>query len=384
MTPEYIAYTNAPALRAQTVPIYVIATILVLVRSYVRLFMLKTFGKDDWTMLFALLFATATFSCYMAELNLGLGRHPDVVIMDKARYEQLIKVRVIHMMFIVTGLGLVKISVSLFLLRLATRKLYRLFLYGLVAFMVLFTLACDGTLGKIFQCIPLKAAWKMDLRPPPFGTGNAKCYTLEVFQGIALFNHRNFYSYPIVVNIVTDFLVALLPVPLIWQLQLRVRARVSLIVILSLGLFAAVAGIVRALKLMDIDDWTNDSYGIWNFMELFVGIIAASLPGLKPLFSRFFHAARAFTSGSAKTTAFKDVNSLGYHRQNDRSDKGLVLQDLRDEGSSSARVSTQTGHVEQTGIWTIGRAKNSDESVLPLHDLDGKGILVTRDVHISR
>ena len=85
----------------------------------------------------------------MTELNLGLGRHPDVVIMDKARYEQLIKVRVIHMMFIVTGLGLVKISVSLFLLRLATSKLYRLFLYGLVAFMVLFTLACDGTLGKV-------------------------------------------------------------------------------------------------------------------------------------------------------------------------------------------------------------------------------------------
>ena len=80
------------------------------------------------------------------------------------------------------------------------------------------------------------------------GTGNAKCFSLTVYRNIAFVNsskHKLLIIYlsnrvtetrVIVTNIVTDFVLALLPVPLIWTLQVNKRTKASLVLILSLGL----------------------------------------------------------------------------------------------------------------------------------------------------
>lgn len=43
--------------------------------------------------------------------------------------------------------------------------------------------------------------------------------------------------------------------------------------------------------------FVHDWYSMWNFIELDVGIVAASLPTLKPLFGRLLNQARRWTSG---------------------------------------------------------------------------------------
>jgi hypothetical protein len=50
----------------------------------------------------------------------------------------------------------------------------------LAVFLVIFTLACTGTL--VFQCLPVQAAWDASLKP------TAKCYSMEIFMDIGLFN----------------------------------------------------------------------------------------------------------------------------------------------------------------------------------------------------
>lgn len=87
-----------------------------------------------------------------------------------------------------------------------------------------------------------------------------------------------------VFHILTDFLLAILPVPLVWHLQRDTATRVSLVLVLSLGIFAATAGIIRQLNIGPLDE--HDAYSIWNFNELHIGIIAASLPTLRPLLER--------------------------------------------------------------------------------------------------
>jgi hypothetical protein len=62
------------------------------------------------------------------------------------------------------------------------------------------------------------------------------------------------------------------------------RARVSLIAVLSVGILAAIAGIIRQIRIGPLDEY--DAYSIWNFLELHLGIIAASLPALKPLLKK--------------------------------------------------------------------------------------------------
>ena len=45
-SPEYLAENQAPNLLAVTISLYVLATLTVLARFYVRIFMMKIFGWD--------------------------------------------------------------------------------------------------------------------------------------------------------------------------------------------------------------------------------------------------------------------------------------------------------------------------------------------------
>ncbi|RDW85707.1 hypothetical protein BP5796_04032 [Coleophoma crateriformis] len=128
--------------------------------------------------------------------------------------------------------------------------------------------------------MPVYAAW--DFQYLIDGTG--KCYSTETYEMIAMINGT--------ANIVTDFVFATLPLPLIIPLQMNPRKKISLIGVLSLGYFACAAAIVKCHLLSaffsDADYSYNDSYMVWNDIELNAGILAACLPTLRPLFSCIF------------------------------------------------------------------------------------------------
>lgn len=54
VSPDVINYTNGPVLLAQTGSFFAVAFLIVCIRSYSRRFIVNSFGKDDWAMLFAL------------------------------------------------------------------------------------------------------------------------------------------------------------------------------------------------------------------------------------------------------------------------------------------------------------------------------------------
>ena len=142
----------------------------------------------------------------MVEISLGLGKHPVVLEADQYRFRELLKARLLHQTFIVLGLSLVKMSICLLLLRVVQKRWQTQGLWGVFIFQGAFTIACELTLVsssllphvknypgiywlcKILQCFPVAAAWDYSLRPPPLGSGNAKCYSLEVFSAIGLTN----------------------------------------------------------------------------------------------------------------------------------------------------------------------------------------------------
>lgn len=93
---------------------------------------------------------------------------------------------------------------------------------------------------------------------------------------------------PSVVNILTDVLFATLPVPIVWNLQVNMRTKISLLTILSLGYLyvvfslpslslslttpsACACSIVKTVYQVhvfaDPDSTRNDSYFIWNSVE---------------------------------------------------------------------------------------------------------------------
>ena len=69
------------------------------------------------------------------------------------------------------------------------------------------------------------------------------------------------------VNIATDLLFAILPIPLVWKLQLTTRTKIGLICILSLGFFAAATAIYKTpmqYHFFEVQDFTGE--GSWYCM----------------------------------------------------------------------------------------------------------------------
>jgi hypothetical protein len=90
---------------------------------------------------------------------------------------------------------MVKISIALFLLRLAVTKFYRTVCLGFIWLMSTFSFA--SVVALFFQCYPLRAVWDV-------ATPNAKCMSQHVRLGLI-------YSY-VIFTIVSDFFLVLLPV----------------------------------------------------------------------------------------------------------------------------------------------------------------------------
>jgi hypothetical protein len=220
----------------------------------------------------------------------GLGRHTSLV--SDADAEKFNHWRFFHSIIIMVGISLVKISIACFLRRFVPNKNYQRFLIGAIVFLVAFTLSCAGTL--IFNCgAEVSANWNFALRTD----GKAKCFTNNTFTNIGVFNSS--------INIATDVVFALLPVPIVWNLETNLRTRITLVIILSLGLFACVASIVKTVyqaRVFASPDWTfHDSFFMWNNIEFNIGILAASLPALRPLFTKLLGMSQKFTSSGSRT-----------------------------------------------------------------------------------
>jgi len=88
----------------------------------------------------------------------------------------------------------------------------------------------------------------------------------------------------------TDVFFALVPIPVVWHIRLSIRVRLYLIAVLSLGYFSVGLGVVKAIWQQQFSAEKDKTYHLnvpfWTFLQLQVGIIAASCVALRPLVHR--------------------------------------------------------------------------------------------------
>jgi hypothetical protein len=105
------------------------------------------------------------------------------------------------------------------LLRIASNK--SVYSYSLYAVSAMFTaMNLIAMLYIIFHCWPVAYAWDTSIK-------GGKCNPAQTLADI--------YYATTAVNIATDWFCALLPVPLLWNVQLNRNAKISVGVILGLG-----------------------------------------------------------------------------------------------------------------------------------------------------
>jgi hypothetical protein len=125
---------------------------------------------------------------------------------------------------------------------------------------------------------------------------------------------------------------------------------------------AAIIKTVLQASFFTTPDYTfNDSYQVWNTIELHIGIIAASLPSLRPLFAAVLESAKlAITRG----TGLSSSGQRRYYMQDESNETGGIKMDSlagENRGKYDVRVSSRS--VGGLGGVGVARGGESEEDL---------------------
>ena len=128
--------------------------------------------------------------------------------------------------FYVLGAALVKCAILLLYRRLfGSNRRFEYTLWAVGGFITAYSLA--EILVVIFQCQPISAAWDLSVHP---------IYCVNISLGAIIMG---------AVNAATDFLVLILPIPIVLGLRLKTKWKIQLIGIFLLGGFVCLGSIYR-------------------------------------------------------------------------------------------------------------------------------------------
>lgn len=133
------------------------------------------------------------------------------------------------------------------------------------------------------MCYPVSDAWSLKVFTGGLrGTHATQCY-----------NPGPFWLFNAIYNLVTDIVIWTLPMVFFLKLQaIPMRRRIELVGIFSIGIVAIIAS---ALRLRTVVVWLSSfqqqglntpNLLIWSQVEQHTGLIAASIPFLRPLFRK--------------------------------------------------------------------------------------------------
>ena len=305
-----------------------------------------------------------------AEVAYGTGRHYETL--DSLQKVMAVKLNWISQPFTIFSCGVGKISIALLLLRIMPKnKIRERFLYILITLLVIINTIC---VAFIFgQCSPARKLWEPSIK--------GSCLKPYVQQDVGFFQ-SSFSAF-------SDFLLALFPLVIIYNLQMKLALKVGLGCSMSLGLFATGAAIVKTIQLEDLsarDDYTYDTVNlvIWFSTEMYTVIIAACVPTLRPLLPILFARSPYRQGTPQKWNTYLSASrrkKQGYRAHDDEDAQRLQnLAPLRGYGYSG---SSKENTVDSNGAGDRPRDVDveSEEVILPKPDVNE--MMKTTDVDVS-
>ncbi|KAM3555847.1 hypothetical protein MY1884_005369 [Beauveria asiatica] len=237
------------------------------------------------------------------------------------------------------GVSLFKVALLISYLRLlqaTSKRNYRVLICAAIVAVLL------GHLGSafalIFACKPVRFSWDFKVSDP-----HPTCVNLSQTSLI--------YS---LITIISDVLVAVLPIPVLLTLKIANAKKAGLVGVFLLGLFTTICSVLRLVQLNRISfgDGNSTMLVLWGVIEFNVGNMVTSLPFLAPVF-------------------IKKAKDLSYRRYKTSS--------RQTEASKNSRLSRQPGvgsdmyHMEdvkhcpnhQSTVVGSSQSSESAENILP-------------------
>ncbi|KAH7411952.1 hypothetical protein DE146DRAFT_674366 [Phaeosphaeria sp. MPI-PUGE-AT-0046c] len=266
---EYPKDSRVHELKTVSIVTIVLATMFLLLRLYSRLLKTGRLWSDDaYAIVAAVLLITVSIIILQMSIK-GFGLHYWNVKTTNA--VELLKLFYVCQMLYIAVQVFSKVAILSLYSRLFPEsiKWFRWSVRGMVAFM--FSHGLVFFLLVVVQCLPISSIWDKTIT-------NARCLPVSAaigFTGAGL-------------SIVEDFIILLLPLPLVWKLQMSTRKKLGVILLIGIGSFASVTSIVRlkyVLKYSNSFDstWDNADVLKWSLIEILAACFCGNLLALRPL-----------------------------------------------------------------------------------------------------
>lgn len=253
-TPEVDAQSQWAAIIAVCIVLSMLSVAAVLCRLWIRSRVIGRLDWDDYMSALSMIFAVVYSILCILQTKFGLGL--PLALRPKLNIVPYTQINFAGRPIYQIGISFFKVALLVSYLRLlqgTSYKFYRLVVLATIVVVFLAHLGCAFAL--VFACNPVGKSWKPwlpgdCLQPGPSFTGYA------------------------VVTIVSDIMVAILPIPMLLKLNVRLQRKVSLVGIFMLGLFTTLCSILRYLQINRIQNGDGNStmLVLWGTIEFNVGV----------------------------------------------------------------------------------------------------------------
>jgi hypothetical protein len=269
-----------------------------------------TFIPDDALCVFAWALAVANAAVtYRFTIVYHIGYHiwdvPEPSIEDQVYAS---KLSMAQQLLYNPILCLVKASIMLFLMRLGDQR--RVIRYSLTAFFV-FNIGhmIAVFFGVLTQCLPIHMYWDHP-------------YTDQIIDGklvnpnLTSIDAEAFSMSTTSIAILTDILILIIPIAMVWPLRLNWRKKLAIGCVLSLGWIVVVIALIRLKSFYDLFNVVNPdpTYALGvtiSVVEVNVAITLSCGPAINSMITRF--APKLFASrGASSYTAHTAEDPYGY------------------------------------------------------------------------
>ncbi|KAL8928994.1 MAG: hypothetical protein Q9208_001437 [Pyrenodesmia sp. 3 TL-2023] len=207
---------------------------------------------------------------WILEINYGFGRHIYIYGQEGASKNTRLWLRSMYAFETLyhTSTTLAKYSILAFYHRIFPISQFRRILWLIAAVVTCYLISVD--LVCLFQCTPVHSFWDVGVE--------GHCINID-----------RFFLASGSMNVLLDFIIFALPIPLLWRLRTSFNQKLVLTAIFTVAGFVVIISIIRIIVLSRIGTtdltWNYINGGIWAATEPSVAVICACLPSLRPLFS---------------------------------------------------------------------------------------------------
>ncbi|KAI2621714.1 hypothetical protein GGR54DRAFT_599464, partial [Hypoxylon sp. NC1633] len=353
--------TKQTDLMAAGISTTIIAGIALSLRLYTRFRILKKrLEADDWLVVFAFVISVAMLVFVQKDIDHGLTYHVWDIPQEKYHIGERLWGLAAYLSFIFS-VSFAKMSMLVLYLRLAPHTWFRWTCYICIAIITCYSVT--AALVESLACRPLEGIINESL--------DAVCYD----------------SYPAYIslsslNIGIDIIILLLPIPLVAQMQLPNRQKVSVCLLFATGIVVCAVALKRVTYIPTLEasedyDWDAVPDMILCFVEVNFGIVCASVPALRPFFSRFLPVLLASRRKNGEvdsgpdnenkvlgTIEKKNMERRALKRRNVVQEESIDLSSFSD--STTTRYQDSRSEDEESQLWPLPDPNKKSQDMLKI------------------